>query len=118
MARQPHSSSAIGTGAGGRTTAQFRDGRGRVLIRRLDFAGVWGALRALWRVRSYLEPTERMANSGHGGNGATMGQHRLDNAPHRLAMGSGTTGTIAGRHTSTLLLGDRCVLPKLRYRKR
>ena len=58
MARQPNIIIAIWAGAGGRNTAQIRDGRGRVLIRRIDFTGVWGALRALWRVRSYLETTD------------------------------------------------------------
>ena len=56
MARQPSIIIAIWTGAGGRNTAQIRDGRGRVLIRRMDFTGVWGsAAGCLWRVRSYLE---------------------------------------------------------------
>lgn len=54
MARQPNIIIAVWTAEDGRNTAQIRDGRGRVLIRRIDFTGVWGALRALWRVRSYL----------------------------------------------------------------
>ena len=54
--RQPTIIIAIWTGADGRNTAQIRDGRGRVLLRRIDFTGVWGALQALWRVRAYLEP--------------------------------------------------------------
>ena len=39
MARQPNIIIAVWTGAGGRNTAQIRDGRGRVLIRRVDFHG-------------------------------------------------------------------------------
>ncbi len=58
MARQPNIIIAVWTAEDGRNTAQIRDGRGRVLIRRIDFTGVWGALRALWRVRSYLETTD------------------------------------------------------------